>query len=168
MKKNLAASIVALSLMFVPGYAQSGQGDTNTSGAPAATTGVDSGSQPSGGDQTNIDVQAPSMPAPGGNTESTTVNAAPPVSVPAPDVNVDVQAPAPSPASAPSSTTIHVDAPPAVTAPSPSSTTVVRESSSRVVQVDDHEDDTNWGLIVGAGLIGLTVVALVLSSRRTV
>lgn len=105
--------------------------------------------------------------APGGSTAASAPAAAPTTNV---DVNVQQPA-APAPA-APAETTINMPAPsaPSTTvinqaAPPVTKETTVKETNSRVVNVD-HPEDSNWGVIVGAGLIGLTVVALLVSSRR--
>lgn len=126
MHKNLAASFLALTLMFAPNaYAQ----DTTTT-APS----------PSGGSSIDVNVDAPSAPAP---------------SAPSTETNINVDAPSAPAASAPSTTTTE-------------STTVRENTTNTHVATVDEPGDHNWGIIVGAGLIGLTVLALLLNSRRTV
>ena len=90
----------------------------------------------------------------------------------APTTNVDVNVQQPAAPAQPAETTINMPAPsaPSTTvinqsAPPVTKETTVKETNNRVVNVD-HPEDSNWGVIVGAGLIGLTVVALLVSSRR--
>jgi hypothetical protein len=128
MQKNLAASFLALTLMFAPNaYAQSGSGDTTSAPAPA-------------GSSIDVNVDAPAAPAP---------------SAPSTETNINVDAPSVPSVSAPSSTTTE-------------STTVRENTTNTHIATVDEPNDHNWGIIVGAGLIGLTVLALLLNSRRTV
>lgn len=63
-------------------------------------------------------------------------------------------------------TNVDVDVPSAPAAPSVNTESTTIHETNRVTEVGQN-DDHNWGIIVGAGLIGLTVLALLLNSRRT-